>query len=119
MLYIDFFASKIKSIGKPDGLFHRMCDFAWFDDPIVKEMVQSIDKTTVYSAGQIYSPYLGYITYRQLSTGVKNIILGYKTNYILDASFMGDNCAPWLLWIAERKDIKVTLHHLMHFDTDK
>lgn len=34
---------------------------------------------------------------------------------VFNASACGDNCAKWILKIAEKKELTVTLHHIMDF----
>lgn len=38
------------------------------------------------------------------------------SGYIFNLSNCGDNCAKWVIKIAEKKDLTVTLHHYMNFD---
>ena len=50
--------------------------------------------------------------------GAKNIILilvKFEKNKIFNASTCGDNCAKWLLKIAEKEDRTINLRHLMKF----
>lgn len=49
--------------------------------------------------------------------GCKNTILAYKTDRVIPATFMGNNCAPLLFEIAKNKDLTITLEYLMKFDT--
>ena len=64
----------------------------------------------------IDSPVLGGISPRELSGGVKTLIAIYKVpNRFFNASACGDNCAKWILKIAEMQDITIYLRHLMDF----
>lgn len=64
----------------------------------------------------IESPVLGLIPPTQLSGGVKTLILIYKdSGRIFNASKCGDNCAKWLLKMAEKKKVEINLRHLMDF----
>ena len=47
----------------------------WIVDPMVKEMIQDVDKSTVIDSGVIDSPVLGKISPIGLSGGVKTLIL--------------------------------------------
>lgn len=88
----------------------------WIVDPFVKEMILDIDKSTVLDSGVIDSPVLGKIPPTGISGGVKTLILvKFNTDKIFNASTCGDNCAKWLLKIAESEDRTVNLHHLMDF----
>ena len=114
MLYLQF-GDLEGELWAPGDVFNLTYEDSWFDDPIVKQMVLDIDKSVVQSANSIISPVLGNISCKQLSNGVRNLILAYKTNYVIDFSFCGDNCATWILRLAQIKDIRGALHHCMMF----
>ena len=102
-------------------VFNSRYEEEWFEKEEVKQMVLDIDKSVVISGRIIDSPFLGPITPRELSTGVKTLILmlceeELKDMYF-DGDFMGDNCVPWLFKISQLKDIKITLTNLMDFDS--
>ena len=79
----------------------------WITDPFVKEMILDVDKSTVLDSGVIDSPVLGKIPPLGLSGGVKTLILiKFNHSKIFNASTCGDNCARWLLKIAEKEDRK-------------
>lgn len=83
---------------------------------MVKEMIQDVDKSTVIDSGIIDSPVLGKIPPIGLSGGVKTLILvKFEPEKVFNISTCGDNCAKWLLKIAEREDRTVNLRHLMDF----
>lgn len=89
---------------------------AWIVDPFVKEMIHDVDQSTVLDSGVIDSPVLGKIPPVGLSGGVKTLILvKFEQSKIFNASTCGDNCAGWLLKIAEKEDRTVNLLHLMDF----
>lgn len=91
----------------------------WIVDPFVREMILDVDQSTVLDSGVIDSPVLGKIPPTGLSGGVKTLILiKFDKNRIFNASTCGDNCARWLLKIAEAEDRTVNLHHLMDFGKD-
>ena len=91
----------------------------WIVDPFVKGMIKDVDKSTVLACGVIDSPILGKILPVELSGGVKTLILvKFEKDKIFNASTCGDNCAKWLLKIAETEDRTVNLHHLMDFGTE-
>lgn len=83
---------------------------------MVKEMIQDVDKSVVIDSGIIDSPVLGKIPPIGLSGGVKTLILvKFEPEKVFNVSTCGDNCAKWLLKIAEREDRTVNLRHLMDF----
>jgi len=91
----------------------------WITDPFVKEIILDVDKSVVLDSGVIDSPVLGKIPPVGLSGGVKTLILvKFEKDKIFNASTCGDNCARWLLKIAESEDRTVNLRHLMDFGED-
>lgn len=46
-----------------------------------------------------------------IGTGSQN-----QPKRIFNISNCGDNCAKYLLELADKRDIKVCLHHVMHFE---
>lgn len=92
---------------------------SWIVDPFVKEMIQDVDQSTVLDSGVIDSPVLGKIPPAGLSGGVKTLILvKFDKDKVFNVSTCGDNCAKWLLRIAESEDRTVNLLHLMDFGTE-
>ncbi len=81
-----------------------------------KEMILDVDKSTVLGNAVIDSPVLGKISPTALSGGVKTLILiKNEPEKIFNASTCGDNCAKWILKIAENRDVTINLRHLMNF----
>ena len=81
-----------------------------------KEMILDVDKSTVLGNAVIDSPVLGKISPISLSGGVKTLILMKNVpEKIFNASACGDNCAKWILKIAEKKDLIVYLQHMLRF----
>ena len=51
-----------------------------------------------------------------LSGGVKTLILmKNERSKVFNASTCGDNCAKWILRLAEEEDLTINLRHLMDF----
>lgn len=91
----------------------------WIIDPFVEEMILDVDKSKVLDSGVIDSPVLGKIPPTGLSGGVKTLILvKFDKDKIFNASTCGDNCAKWLLKIAESENRTINLLHLMDFGKD-
>ena len=64
----------------------------------------------------IDSPVFGKIPPIGLSGGVKTLILvKFEPEKVFNVSTCGDNCAKWLLKIAEQENRTVNLCHLMDF----
>ena len=81
------------------------------------EMIRDVDKSEVISSRLIDSPLLGPISPRELSGGVKTLMLMTfdGSGRIFNASVCGDNCAKWILKIGQKKDLTINLHHIMDF----
>ncbi len=90
---------------------------SWLNQPLVKEMIMDVDRSVVLNPQTIESPVLGQIPPEKLSGGVKTLILlaQERTENIFNASTCGDNCAKWILKIAEKKKLVINLRHLMDF----
>lgn len=106
----------------PEAIFDTATYFrnvykpSWITSSLSVEMIQDVDKSKVISGSVIDSPYLGMITPEQLSGGVKTLILIEKDhNHIFNASTCGDNCAKWILKMAENRKVVINLRHLMDF----
>ena len=110
--------------GKKDGIIRRPSMYfdntynpEWLNDKMVRDMVKDIDKSEVKGPRLIDSPYLGPISPKELSGGVKtlNLMLKDENNKIFYGSACGDNCAKWILKIAEVKDLTINLRHILDF----
>ena len=97
--------------------FDNVYEDEWITDAFVREMIQDVDSSTVISPHIIESPILGAITPRELSGGVKVLILMLKDDsFVYNLSNCGNNCAKWVLKIAEQKDLTVYLQHMIRFE---
>ncbi len=95
---------------------------SWLLDDFAKEMIKSVDKAEVLSGQAVKSKALGVIPTTRISGGLKTLLLIYnQPEKVFNASTCGDNCAKWLLRIADRadKDITVNLRHIMDFGRGK
>ncbi len=97
--------------------FDNVYEDEWIEDEFVKEMILDVDRSAVVSAHIIESPVLGAITPKELSGGVKVLILMLKDDsFVYNLSSCGNNCAKWVLKIAEKKDLTVYLQHIFRFE---
>lgn len=111
-----FFGDMPKAIYNTEVYFKNKYKDSWLLEPLTQEMIKSVDKSLVLSGKAIESPYLGIIPPTSLSGGVKTLILiQNEPKTVFNASTCGDNCAKWLLKLAEDKDITVNLNHIMDF----
>ena len=108
-------------IFNPDAYFNNTYEDAWITEPLSVEMIRDIDGSEVIGPRVIDSPFLGSIPTERLSGGVKTLILMSKDyEHIFNASACGDNCAKWILNIADMlesqgKNLLIRLGYLMDF----
>ncbi len=110
----------------PEAIYNTSVYFAntykdeWITSELSKAMIKDVDKSEV-SASLIKSPVLEMITPINLSGGVKTLMLiAYDRKHVFNASNCGDNCAKWILKIADELNAKgqklvINLRHLMDF----
>lgn len=105
------------SIYHPPTYFDNRYEDEWITDPLGIEMIKDIDNSEVVSPQLIISPVLGPISTRDISGGVKTLILMAfdESGKIFNASACGDNCAKWIVKLAEKKELTINLHHVMDF----
>lgn len=114
-----YFGEMQDSIYNTEVYFKNTYEEEWITSPIAKEIIKNIDESEVLSANCIMSPVLGQIPPVQLSGGTKTLLLIMNdSEKVFNASACGDNCAKWLLKIAEEKDILINLRHVMDFGMD-
>lgn len=101
----------------PPTYFDNQYEDEWITNPLSVDMIKDVDKSVVIGPHLIESPVLGPISVRELSGGVKTLMLmAFDENgKVFNASACGDNCAKWILEIAKRKDLTINLRHLMDF----
>ena len=118
MLYI-FYVHMKEAVYNTAVYFKYDYEVNWIIDLVVKKMIKDVDQSIVLDSGVIDSPVLGKIPPTGLSGGVKTLILvKFEKNKIFNASTCGDNCAKWLLKIAETEDRTINLRHLMKFEVE-
>lgn len=90
----------------------------WITKQLSIEMIKAVDHSDVIDEKTIYSPIFGNMSPKKLSGGVKTLMLiAYDRTKVFNASTCGDNCAEWILKIAEKRKIVINLRHLMDFGT--
>lgn len=104
-------------MGDAPAYFDNVYEDEWIEDEFVREMIADVDHSAVVSAHVIESPILGAITPKELSGGIKVLILMLKDDsFVYNMSNCGNNCAKWILKIAETKDLTVYLQHILRFE---
>lgn len=111
-----FYGEMEHAIYNTSVYFKNTYEEKWIVSKLSKEMIEDIDKSKVIDSGVVDSPVLGKIPPISLSGGVKTLILiANEPDKVFNASTCGDNCAKWILKIAEKKDVTINLRHIMDF----
>lgn len=111
-----YFGEKDNTIYNTSVYFKHSFDDKWMLEQFTKDIVKDIDKSEVAGENSVISPVLGNISPYQLSGGVKALILmKHFPGKIFNASNCGDNCAKWILKMAEEKNFTINLFHVMDF----
>ncbi len=112
-----YFGQMDEAIYYPPVYFDNQYEDEWITEPLTIEMIKDVDKSEVVSPHLIESPVLGPISVKEISGGVKTLILMAfdETRKVFNASACGDNCAKWILEIGKRKDLTINLRHIMNF----
>ncbi len=106
-----------QAIFHPPTYFDNQYEDEWITNPLSVEMIKDVDKSEVVSPRLIDSPILGPISVKEISGGVKTLMLMAfdQSGKIFNASSCGDNCAKWILEIGKQKDLTINLNHIMNF----
>ena len=101
----------------PPTWFDNQYEDAWITDPLSKKMIADVDRSVVVGPHLIESPVLGPISVKEISGGVKTLILlaHDESGRVFNASACGNNCAKWILHISRQKDLTINLRHIMDF----
>lgn len=90
----------------------------WFEDDFVKKFLKDIDNTEVLFE-EALKDYRGRgISPLMISTGCKtlcNIYFDVNSEHIFFGSQLGDNCLPYLVEIASKRDVTILLEHFADF----
>ena len=110
-----------EAIYYPPTYFDNRYEDEWITDKRSVEMIRNVDQSEVISPHLIESPVLGPISPKELSGGVKTLLLMLfdDTGKVFNASACGDNCAKWILKIARKKELTINLRHIMEFGDDE
>jgi hypothetical protein len=119
-----YFGEMPEAVYDTSEYFKNSYQDSWITKPLSIEMINDVDKSSVVSESLIESPVLGSISPLSLSGGVKTLLLiANDRTRIFNASTCGDNCAKWILKIADeraksKQKLTVNLRHLMNFGTE-
>ena len=110
----------------PDAIYNTSVYFnntyedEWLTDEFARKVIKAIDKSEVVNSRAVSSPVLGIIPTEKIAGGTKTLLLiKNKPDMIFNASTCGDNCAKYILEIAESTDITINLRHVMDFKRKK
>ena len=111
-----YFGNMPQAIYDTDTYFLNRYRNSWITKPLSQEMILDVDRSRVVSETLIESPVLGMISPRELSGGVKTLLLmANEKTQVYNASTCGDNCAKWILHMAKNEKLLINLRHLMDF----
>ena len=111
-----FYGNMPEAVYNTAVYFKNTYEESWITNSFSREMILDVDKSEVIDSGVIDSPVMGKIPPTSLSGGVKTLILiNNVPEKVFNASTCGDNCAKWILKMAEEKDVTINLRHLMDF----
>lgn len=104
------------SIYNTNVYFNNTYKDRWITTPFARQIIKAVDNSEVIDERTILSPVFGNMNPKKLSGGVKTLLLiAYDTSKVFNASTCGDNCAEWILQMAEKKKLVINLRHLMDF----
>lgn len=111
-----YFGEKENSVYNTSIFFKNRYEGKWLLDDFAKEVIFDVDHSVVVDENCIDSPVLGMISPLNLSGGVKTLLLMKNyPGFVFNASNCGDNCAKWILKLAEEKNFTIELFHVMDF----
>ena len=116
-----YFGDMPEAIYNTAVFFKNTYKDSWIASPLAAEMIADVDRSRVVTPQIIESPVLGMITPLQLSGGVKTLLLianDKRGKHVFNASTCGDNCAKWILRLAQSRKVVINLRHLMDFGDD-
>lgn len=114
-----YYGNMPEAIYNTSVYFKNAYEDSWITDPLAKQMILDVDKSVVLDNAVIDSPVMGKIVPTALSGGVKTLILmKNERSKVFNASTCGDNCARWILKLAQKEDLTINLRHLMDFGSE-
>lgn len=111
-----YFGDMPEAIYNTEVYFKNTYEDEWLQDDFAAEVIKGVDQSEVVDRHLIESPVLGMIPPVMLSGGTKTLLLIKNCpEKVFNASTCGDNCAKYILKIAEEQDITINLRHIMNF----
>lgn len=116
IIYDDSEENENKYVQDPESFFNSISASADATKGIGPEAIKVIDHCEVLDS-QVVRHEKGFsLSIRDLCGGTKTLLaMQQYPNVIFNASYCGDNCAEFILKIAEKQDIIIVLQHHMKF----
>ncbi|MCD7714976.1 MAG: DUF4869 domain-containing protein [Lachnospiraceae bacterium] len=115
MLHI-YYGEMENVINNTEVYFRNTFEPSWIEGDMAKKIILDVDQSVVLGGQCIQSRVLGMIPPESLSGSTKTLLLMINDDTkIFNASTCGDNCAKWILEIAEHKELTIRLGHIMDF----
>ena len=115
-----YFGDMPEAVYNTSVYFNYTYEDEWLTSDFAKEVIKKIDKSDVKGPHAVESPVLGVISPEKLSGGTKTLLLmANDPEKVFNASTCGDNCAPFILKLAKKKNLTINLRHLMNFGKKK
>ncbi len=116
-IWIDENDTDVKYVHSAGFIFDAEYEQEWLAEDNIKAMIKDVDQSEYLGGELIMSPILGAIPPRDLSGGVKTLIMAsHDDTRMYNLTSCGDNCAKWIIKLAENKDITMRLGHIMNFE---
>lgn len=111
-----YFGEMPEAVYNTNVYFNNTYKDSWITSRMTKDIIKAVDDSDVIDEKTILSPIFGNMSPKKLSGGVKTLLLiAFDKKKVFNASTCGDNCAEWILKIAEERKVVINLHHLMDF----
>ena len=111
-----YFGDMPEAIYNTEVYFKNTYEDEWLQDDFAAEVIKGVDQSEVVDRHLIESPVLGMIPPVMLSGGTKTLLLIKNCpDMVFNASTCGNNCAKYILKIAQEQDITINLRHIMNF----
>lgn len=101
-----YFGDMPEAVYNTSVYFNYTYEDEWLTSDFAKEVIKKIDKSDVKGPHAVESPVLGVISPEKLSGGTKTLLLmANDPEKVFNASTCGDNCAPFILKLAEKEGL--------------
>ena len=106
-------------IGFPDELFDELWDSQWVNNPLSRRIIHEIDRVE-FPEGRTTEEAcaLRGMCLTDLCTGTKNLLVCKNYSGLNRMTMMGDNCYPFLMDIADQREVYMGCSNYVLFDDD-